>query len=272
MVVQSEGEPLILSVDTATETRSVAVVEGTRTLALTATEIRSANASSVLADIDAALKAAERALRDVNLLAVTTGPGSFTGLRAGLATMKALSVTLDKPLVGVQTLHAIACAARPSPKLLALLRAGRGEVFAQLLSIDKEGEVAELDRAVHVSPAILIERAASLRLSLKWAGNGAHSHAQQIEAAAQSAGLTFAAEEGAEHESTDDAWVLARPEETLAPYVASLALARFSKGETDDATRLRAVYVRASDAELNEQCRAHSLFMNQDKANSPSPA
>ncbi|PYS76242.1 MAG: tRNA (adenosine(37)-N6)-threonylcarbamoyltransferase complex dimerization subunit type 1 TsaB [Acidobacteria bacterium] len=129
---RARGGLLTLSVERATQMRSAAVARGGRPFALRQSEPREGLAAAgVLEDIDRALAEACVRLEDVELFAAANGPGSFTGLRSGLATLKALAVTLGKPLVGVPTLHALAHAARPAERLLALIPAGRGEVFAQ---------------------------------------------------------------------------------------------------------------------------------------------
>ncbi|MGH9903089.1 MAG: tRNA (adenosine(37)-N6)-threonylcarbamoyltransferase complex dimerization subunit type 1 TsaB, partial [Pyrinomonadaceae bacterium] len=122
---------MILSVDTATPIRSIAVARGARTLAVVRGE-GNTHSASALGEIDAALRAARAELSEVDLFAVASGPGSFTGLRAGLATVMAFATTLARPAVGVPTLHAVAHAAGAGERVLALIPAGRGEVFAQL--------------------------------------------------------------------------------------------------------------------------------------------
>src|SRR5438477_2683622 len=67
--------------------------------------------------------------QDLEAFAVTSGPGSFTGLRVGLAAIKALAEILDKPIVAVSLLEAIAISASNSGKVIAALDAGRGEVY-----------------------------------------------------------------------------------------------------------------------------------------------
>ena len=246
--------PLLLCLDTATEERSVAVFRGVEQLALRAGDLRTGGASGVLRDVDEALRDAGVHLREVELFAACTGPGSFTGLRSGLATVKALSKTLGKPAVGVPTLHAVALQARPAGRLFALLPAGRGEVFAQLLSVDVEGQVNELGEALHLQPARLLERAKTLGGGLKWAGSGAFKYLEQIEEAAREAGISFVRQVEDFSEPRSGEWTFARTPEVLAPSVAALALRRFrGVGElkTED---LRAIYVRPSDAELNERC------------------
>jgi tRNA threonylcarbamoyladenosine biosynthesis protein TsaB len=68
-------------------------------------------------------------VRDVNAFAVASGPGSFTGLRVGLAAIKALADVLQKPIATVSLLEAIACAAKYHGKIVAVLDAGRGDVY-----------------------------------------------------------------------------------------------------------------------------------------------
>ena len=255
---RAEAGVLTLCMDTATDRRSVALTRGETILALRARGLRDAGASSILRELDEVLREAGEGLRGVGLLAVCTGPGSFTGLRAGLATVKALSKTLGKPVVGVPTLHAIAFEARPARRLYALLPAGRGEVFAQLLSAGVDGSVSELTGPEHLPPSRLLEKACALGGGLKWAGGGAVKYLEQIAEAASAAGLSFSSGSEGRVEPRDDEWMYAETPEALAPAVAALALAAYREGRTAAAEELRAIYVRPSDAELNEQCHAQS--------------
>jgi tRNA threonylcarbamoyladenosine biosynthesis protein TsaB len=68
--------------------------------------------------------------QDIGAFAVVSGPGSFTGLRIGLAAIKALAEVLAKPIAAVSLLEAIAVSGRSQGKLVAVLDAGRGEVYA----------------------------------------------------------------------------------------------------------------------------------------------
>ena len=67
--------------------------------------------------------------RDIGAFAVASGPGSFTGLRVGLAAIKALSEVLEKPIAAVSLLEAVAESSRSQGKILAALDAGRNEVY-----------------------------------------------------------------------------------------------------------------------------------------------
>jgi tRNA threonylcarbamoyladenosine biosynthesis protein TsaB len=196
-------------------------------------------------------------LAKIELFAVAIGPGSFTGLRIGLSTVKSFAATFARPCAGVRTLHAIAHAAGVSSHTLAMLPAGRGEVYAQLLSVDEGNFVLAKTEPSHLKPRLLIERFKNLR-NLKWAGEGARQNADLILEAAHQGGLDLideAQREGMMRERGREVWMLAAPVENLAKDVACLAYQNALRGETCRAEELNALYVRPSDAELNEQCR-----------------
>ncbi|HEX5706751.1 MAG TPA: tRNA (adenosine(37)-N6)-threonylcarbamoyltransferase complex dimerization subunit type 1 TsaB [Pyrinomonadaceae bacterium] len=249
-------EILILSIDAATPERSVAVTRGARLLALQRCDVKNSGASSVLSDVDAALKTAGVKINDVELFAATSGPGSFTGLRAGLATVKAFGDTLRRPVVGVPTLHAIAYAARPSETLVAFAPAGRGEVFAQTLSVNDVGEVTELSKPSHVAPSTLAAEVARAGGHVKWVGVGGGELFESLKAAAESFGVAILEGGDVEGLRAGRGWTFVPPVGKLAEHVAAIALRKFRAGEVEEASELRALYVRASDAELKEKCPA----------------
>lgn len=253
--MRAETGTLILSLDTASERRSAAVVRGGEVLSLVTAETR-ASAGGALTEVDAALRRAGVEVGAVELFAVASGPGSFTGLRSGLATVKALAQTLSRPAVGVPTLHALAHAARPAEKFVAVIPAGRGEVFAQFLSAGEEG-VRELGRPAHLKPSALLEKALDSGGGLKWGGAGAHLLAVEIRARAEGAGIPFVKLSTAGEAAPEGAWALSPPVDVLAPHVAGLGLALFRSGGFVEPGRLQALYVRASDAELKERCLKH---------------
>lgn len=244
---------LILSIETATRAGSVAVTRGRALLAARTGDAAVSHSSHLLQYIGDALEEAGVALHDVDLFAAAIGPGSFTGLRIGLATVKAFAATLGRSCVGVPSLHAVAHAAGQSERTLALLPAGRGEVFAHLLSVDDDGEVHPLDAPTHLTPRKLFEKVRATR-NLKWAGEGAQIHAEAIRAQALAEGITFVDESQNDQpeRNTAQEWILAAPQLVLAADVAGLAHLRVRSRDTVSPQQLRAIYVRPSDAELNE--------------------
>jgi tRNA threonylcarbamoyladenosine biosynthesis protein TsaB len=253
--VDSLKELLTLGVDTSTERRSVALLQGASVLAEVSSGLREGGSANLLADIDRVLASAGVKLKEVGLYAAAVGPGSFTGLRAGLATVKGLALTTDRPAVGVQTLHALAYCVRPSARVVSLIPAGRGEVFAQLLSVSAEGDVKELESPTHLPPARLLELMAGLGGGLKWTGGGALKFLELIRERAESAGIAFAGP-GASEVSEADGWVFAPAEEALAKSIAEMAHQTYVKGARPEG--LTAVYVRPSDAELKGLCHAQN--------------
>jgi tRNA threonylcarbamoyladenosine biosynthesis protein TsaB len=113
---------LMLAFDTATEVATSALVDDGEVLAE-----RTSRARTLLEDVDALLRQGGANARDLDALAVGIGPGSFTGVRIGLATARGLALALDLPGAGVSTLAAIAAGA---PGAIPVVDARRHEVFA----------------------------------------------------------------------------------------------------------------------------------------------
>jgi tRNA threonylcarbamoyladenosine biosynthesis protein TsaB len=113
---------LTLAFDTATEVATSALVDDDEVLGE-----RSSRAVTLLEDVDALLRQGGASASDVDLLAVGTGPGSFTGVRIGLATARGLALALGIEAAGVSTLDALAAGA---PGAVPVIDARRREVFA----------------------------------------------------------------------------------------------------------------------------------------------
>jgi len=225
-------QPLILSVETATLSGSVAVTRGSDVLGVIDGDPGISHSNTLLVDVDKILDQTQIALPEIGLFAVATGPGSFTGLRIGIATIKALAATLDRPCVGIPTLEAVALSAGMSEASVALLPAGRGEVFTQLFTVSDAGSVEALDEPAHIPPARLIERYGHLE-KLTWCGEGAVVQRNLIEESA-----------------ADKDWQIVSQMPQLAPFVAKLALTRFRNNQVDRPDAMQAIYVRPADAQL----------------------
>ncbi len=253
MSVTKKEEPLILSIETATRAGSVALLRGSALLSAREGDPARSHSSDLLELISEVLKDGGCSLREVDLFAVALGPGSFTGLRIGIATVKSLASTLECRTVGVPTLEALAFAAGRGSRVVALLPAGRGELFAQSFK-GKDGSVVALGEATHIPPESLLYELRAER-SIRFAGEGAHAQSEKIEARAKEEGIPFIEEKDEEPLYAREAWVLAPRIENLARYVGQLALERYRRGDTSGPEELSAIYVRPSDAELKEGCR-----------------
>jgi tRNA threonylcarbamoyladenosine biosynthesis protein TsaB len=244
-----DSPPLITGLETATLAGSIAVCRGDKVLATHNGDPGTSHSNTLLSDLDQVLRQAGIELESVDVFAVTSGPGSFTGLRIGIATVKALSATLQRPCVGVPTLEAIAHSAGESELTVVLLPAGRGEVFVQSFSVSSSNSVMALDAPSHLSPRTAIERYAHEK-NICWAGEGTRVHSDLIKGFAEALGVDLIHEAEAKDKSFAAEWKVAPSPLNLARHVALLAVTRLGQNEAQTPDRLHAIYVRPSDAEL----------------------
>jgi len=99
---------LILQIETATTCCSAALSENGKTIAVQELNERNIHASSTTLFIEEVMRQAGKAMKDLSAVAVSKGPGSYTGLRIGVSTAKGLCYALDIPLIAVNTLQAMA--------------------------------------------------------------------------------------------------------------------------------------------------------------------
>lgn len=225
------AEPLILAVETASLAGSIALARGNESIATLSGDPAVSHSNTLLSDLDKLLSETTFKLADIDLFAVAAGPGSFTGLRIGIATVKGLAATLVRPCAAIPTLQAVALAGGAAEASVALLPAGRGEVFAQLFSVSADA-VTALDEPSHISPQKMIDKYGSLETAL-WCGEGALAQRELIESSA-----------------AGKQWRIAPRIDNLARFVVALALRDFKEDRLVAPDALQAIYVRPSDAEL----------------------
>jgi tRNA threonylcarbamoyladenosine biosynthesis protein TsaB len=138
----------VLAFDTALTACSAALLEDGGVRAARREDPGRGHGERLVPMIEALLDEAEWSYQDLDLLCVTRGPGSFTGLRIGLATARGLALALALPVLGVTTLEALAAgvAAEPGQSVLALIDARRGQLYAQ--AFDARGEALALPVAL----------------------------------------------------------------------------------------------------------------------------
>jgi tRNA threonylcarbamoyladenosine biosynthesis protein TsaB len=130
-VSESDHHKVLLAAETALGACSVAVLAGDEVLAHRFQEMARGHAEALAPMVDEAMRQAGIAFAALERLAVTTGPGTFTGQRVGLAFMRGLRVALKKPLIGVTTLEAMA-AATGADRAAAIHDARREEAYLLL--------------------------------------------------------------------------------------------------------------------------------------------
>ncbi|MFN4309766.1 MAG: tRNA (adenosine(37)-N6)-threonylcarbamoyltransferase complex dimerization subunit type 1 TsaB [Ferrovibrio sp.] len=122
----------LLAIDTALDACSAAILDGDKVLARVISPGGKGNAERLLPVLEQARSLAGLELRQLDAIAATIGPGSFTGIRTALATARALGLALNRPVHGVTTTEALAfAAAQPGKGIVAVIDARRGEVYLQ---------------------------------------------------------------------------------------------------------------------------------------------
>jgi tRNA threonylcarbamoyladenosine biosynthesis protein TsaB len=163
----------ILGIDTSTMMGAVAVVEGDTLLAELRTNVSITHSERLMQHIDGLLSSAGLNIKDIDGFAVALGPGSFTGLRIGLAAAKALAYAEGKPIAGIPTLEALAdnlpfCGYQVCP----VLDARKQQVYAALYAPTADGR----DTVFPTSVLTPQELAARITGPTVFLGDGAYAY------------------------------------------------------------------------------------------------
>lgn len=138
----------ILALDSSGLVASVALLENDNLVAEFTINNKKTHSQTLLPMLDEVVKAAGIELDTVDAIAIAAGPGSFTGLRIGAATVKGLSLALDKPIIPVPTLEGLAYNFWGSDRLICpIMDARRNQVYTGLYRFDKTGNlVTEMEQ------------------------------------------------------------------------------------------------------------------------------
>lgn len=225
---------LILALDTTTRAGSCALARDGRLLRELASDASKPPASRLPGDLVALLEQEGVGLQEIDVYAVATGPGSFTGLRVGIATMQGLAVAAGRPLIGVSAFAALAArggSTEQDPpheniRIATWIDAWRGEVFAARY---EDGREVETPTVSH--PDALLKRLAAEPTI--FVGDGAATYQDLIRTAL-----------GGHARFADPMSPL------LAGTIAALAAEAAMEGQRPPPHAIRPIYVRRPDAEL----------------------
>lgn len=220
----------LLAIDTASRSCGAAVVEGRRVLSEFTAQHGDTHSRHLMDMVRQALAVARLRVMDMDGFAVTLGPGSFTGLRIGLSTVKGLALAARRPVAGVGSLEALAAPFSCWDALVCpMLDARRREVYTALYRF-RDGRLETLLPPHAASPD---QAAAAVGGPCIFVGDGVEAYQDRIRAAA-----------GDRARFADTAHHTIRP-----AWVALMALGRFETGGAVDAAALTPCYIRPSDAQ-----------------------
>lgn len=221
---------LILGIDTCCAAATSAIFDGEKLVAQTVINNKKTHSQKIMPQIDGLFSLSDISIEDIDAFAAAVGPGSFTGVRIGVATVKGMAQALGKPCIPVSTLHALAYPLSSYDGIVCpILDARRGQVYNALF---KKGKRICPDRALSLSE-LLSELKGERVIFL---GDGAAPYKEEI--------------------------LNTMPNAEFAPKVISMNLAgsvceaayeKFLKGEAVCADELIPSYIRLSQAEQSAQ-------------------
>ena len=228
---------LILALDTTTRAGSVAVTRDNHLLSLVHGDGTRTHGERLPNEIAEALARAGVTQDAVDLFAVATGPGGFTGLRIGLAAIQGMAMALNRPVAGVSTFTALTEQVTDTTPacIVPWMDAQRGDVFATIVELPVRAEIV---RRVAENPAAVLNqfRTRIAGRSALFIGDAVTRDAAMIQAAG------------------DGRWLTQVPR-ALAPEIAGIAARMASRGQTGPPHTLEPIYVRRSDAEIDRDRR-----------------
>ena len=125
----------ILAIDTSSKNAAVAILENQDTIIELNNDDEKTHSQKLMPMIDEAFKKSDLSLDDIDLVSCCLGPGSFTGVRIGIATAKAFADSKNIPTVGISSLEALAYNLNQNGLICSLINANNGNVYAGLFEI-----------------------------------------------------------------------------------------------------------------------------------------
>lgn len=221
----------ILGLDTSTMMATCAVIDEGEVLGEYSINQDMGHAENLVPMIEDMMKNISLKIEDIDLFAVTIGPGSFTGLRIGVATMKAFAHLYNKPIIGINTLEALAYNLGFEATRVPMIDARRNRVYTGIYSLenDKLVEKMKVD-AVDIDELIeILKDEGDIVIN----GNGALLYKDKLKEALGE-NIRFAK---------------LNQNSPRAVSVAELAREKYKEGKVDDAFTLAPDYLRKSQAE-----------------------
>jgi tRNA threonylcarbamoyladenosine biosynthesis protein TsaB len=234
---------IVLAIDSCESRGSVAVLNDDAILQVVTHTSADEYSTWLLPAVDKALESARSTLAEVDVFAAASGPGSFTGVRIGLTTVKAWSEVFSKPIVAVSRLEEVAVQSeRETPYLASFIDAQRGQIFGALYKRAESG-LTLIEQEMVASPEVFMEW-----VDKRAAGNEVAWISTDPDTLAQHSAWQGRVVPGEKIQHVPC---------ILAPLIGKMAFQRASKGYVQDALTIDANYVRRSYVEVFQKGPAH---------------
>ncbi len=226
---------IILSIDSSTPVAGVAVLTEEQILGESMLNTKNTHSEKLLVLVDTLLQELHLTMAEIDAVAVAQGPGSFTGLRIGMATAKGLAQGGGKKLIAVPTLDALAHRMSGVSGLICpILHAKRNEVYTAAYQCSATGQMERLSSYQAVDPELLLNELAQQPEKVCFLGDGVAVYQKLLQ------------------ERLGDKMWLAPMDQRLpsAAAIGVLALKRALQDDYDDLYGCELIYIRRSEAEI----------------------
>ena len=232
----------ILALDSSGLVASVALLENDNLVAEFTVNNKKTHSQTLLPMLDEVVKAAGIELDTVDAIAIAAGPGSFTGLRIGAATVKGLSLALDKPIIPVPTLEGLAYNFWGSDRLICpIMDARRNQVYTGVYEM-REGQMVEVMDQCAMDIHDLLKELSQYPVKVHFLGDGVPVYEEIIR----------------EEIVNEYSFAPAHMSRQRAAAVAALGALYYHQGRVETAAEHRPVYLRKSQAEREREERLHA--------------
>ena len=228
----TDSEMKVLGMDTSTSCGGVGLIDDGKVISDYLLNIPVTHSERLLGAIELVLREARCAIENLDGWAISLGPGSFTGLRIGVSTVKGLAFATGKPVAGVSTLDALASQIPPTSHLICpILDARKKEVYAAFYRYGEGNSLKRLTLYLAIRPEDLAEKIKEQTIFL---GDGVKTYGEFLLSTLPSLAIFPPAPLHLLHGST----------------VAKLGSELLEKGESLDTSAFTPIYVRSSEAEI----------------------
>ena len=228
----------ILAIDSSGLVAGAAVMEDERMTAEYTVNYKKTHSQTLMPMVDTILKGLDMGLDEIDAVAVSSGPGSFTGLRIGAASAKGLAMALDKPVISVPTLEALAYNLYGFRGLtVPIMDARREQVYTGIYEFGPENELLTLMEGAAMAFSELLERLNELGREVCFLGDGVPVFKEYIR---DNAAVKYSfAPNHLSHQRAGS--------------VGALAMQYYKEGKYCTAAEMRPVYLRKSQAERERE-------------------